>query len=72
MWTLGLHMKEVLPCLVRWARRAGTRDFCSYLADLVGPVQIFLTAHYFTLISSITQQPWQASVPGRVSLDMWP
>ncbi len=42
-------MKEVLPCFVRLARRAGTRDFCPYLADLVGPVQIFLTAHYFTL-----------------------
>jgi hypothetical protein len=24
---LLVHMKEVLPWLVRWARRAGTRDF---------------------------------------------
>jgi hypothetical protein len=58
-------MKEVLPCLVRWA-------LCPYLADLVGPVKIFLTAHFFTLMSSITQQPGQSVVPGRLSLDMCP
>jgi hypothetical protein len=32
-------MKGVLPCLVRWACRAATRDFYPALADLVGPVQ---------------------------------
>jgi hypothetical protein len=41
-------MKGVLPCLVNWACPAGTRDFCSALAALVGPVQnIFLAVHYF-------------------------
>jgi hypothetical protein len=42
--------------LVRWARRAGTRDFYSVLAALVDPVQniLFLTAHYF--ICPIAQQ----------------
>ncbi len=29
------------PFLVRWACHAGTRDFCSALATLVGPVQNF-------------------------------
>ncbi len=32
-------MKEVIPWLVRWARRAGTSDFYPALAALVSPVQ---------------------------------
>ncbi len=39
MGTQGVHMKGILPCLVRWARCAGTRDFCPALAFLLGPVQ---------------------------------
>jgi hypothetical protein len=39
MGTQRVHMKGVLPCLVRWACRAGTRDFCSALAHLVDRVQ---------------------------------
>jgi hypothetical protein len=31
-------MKGVLPWLYRWARRAGTRDFCPALAALVSTV----------------------------------
>jgi hypothetical protein len=34
-----VHMKRILPWLVRWARCAVTRDFCPALAFLVGPVQ---------------------------------
>ncbi len=34
-------MKGVLPCLVPKTFRAGTTDFCSALAALVGPVQNF-------------------------------
>ncbi len=35
-----VQMKEVLPWLVRWARRAGTRDFGPALTmPLVNPVQ---------------------------------
>jgi hypothetical protein len=43
-------MKGVLPWFVRWARHAGTRDFCHALATLVGPKPniVFLTGHYFT------------------------
>jgi hypothetical protein len=33
------QMKGVLSWLVRWACRAGTRDFCSALAALVGRVK---------------------------------
>ncbi len=41
--------------VVRWACRAGTRDFCSALAAPVGPVQnIFVvTVHYFKSPSPI-------------------
>jgi hypothetical protein len=42
-------MKGVLPWLVRWARRAGTRDFCPAFVAVVGTVQnnFCLTPHYF-------------------------
>ncbi len=33
-----LQMKGFFPWLVRWAYRAGTRDFCYALSVLVGPV----------------------------------
>jgi hypothetical protein len=39
-------MKEVLPWLVRWACRAGTRDFCSALAAEVDPVQNIFSSSY--------------------------
>jgi hypothetical protein len=43
-------MTGVLSWLVRWACRAGTRDFCFALAALVGLVQkfVYLTVHYFS------------------------
>jgi hypothetical protein len=44
MWTKGVQMKGVLPCLVHRARRAGTRDFCPALAALVGPVQALFSS----------------------------
>jgi hypothetical protein len=42
------QIKGVLPWLAHWACRAGTRDFCSALAAIVGPVQniLCLTVHY--------------------------
>ncbi len=46
MGTQRVHIKGVLTWLVRWARRAGTIDFCPF----------FLTVHYFTLFVLITQQ----------------
>ncbi len=63
-------MKGVLPWLVPWAGRSGTIDFCPALVDLVSPVQniIYLTAHFFTLVVPIAQQPGQAVVLGRLSL----
>ncbi len=68
-------MKGVLPWLVSWACRAGTRDFCPALSDPVGPVgyTIFFpyhTVHYFTSFVPIAQQAGQAVVPGRLSLNM--
>ncbi len=69
-------MKGVLPWLVRWTRRAGTKDFCPALAAIVSPAQnvIFLTVHFFTLLVPIAQQPGQAGVLGRLSLCLciWP
>ena len=32
--TFTVQMKGALPCLVRWARRAGTNDFYPALAAL--------------------------------------
>jgi hypothetical protein len=69
------QMNEVLPWLVHWARCAGTRDFCSALAALVGPVQniFFLTIHYFNTFVLIGQQAGPAAVLGRLylSLCLW-
>jgi hypothetical protein len=58
--------------LVRWARSAGTRDFCPALAALVGQVQnnFFLTVHYFTSFVPIALQAGQAVVPRRLSINM--
>ncbi len=53
--TLGVQMQEVLPWLVRWALRAGMRDFCPALAALVGPVQKIFFSHptlFFIRLSS--------------------
>ncbi len=60
-------MKMVLPWLVRSACRAGTRDFCSALAALVGPVQniVFLTEQYFHSCVPIAQQAGQEAMLGR-------
>ncbi len=58
--------ERVLPWLVRWACRAGTRDFCSALAALVGPVQNF----YFSSFVPVAQQAGQEAVLGRLSLSM--
>ncbi len=43
--------------LVRWAFRAGTRDFCSALAAQVGQEKIFffLTIHYFHSFAPIAK-----------------
>jgi hypothetical protein len=66
------QMKGVLSWLVRWACRTGTRDFCSALAALVGPVQniFFLTAHYFNSFVPIAQQARQTVMPGHLSLSV--
>jgi hypothetical protein len=60
-------MRGVLPWLVRWARRAGTRDLCAALFALVGPVQNFFVLTSFVPIS---QQAGQAVVQCRLSLHM--
>jgi hypothetical protein len=65
-------MKEVLSWFVRRACRAGTRDFWSALAALVGKVQkpFFHIALYFNAFVLIAQQAGQAAVLGRLSLTM--
>jgi hypothetical protein len=54
----------------RGLSQAGSLDFCPALPALVSPVQniIFLSAHFFTLVVPIAQQPGQAVVLGRLSL----
>jgi hypothetical protein len=46
-------MKGVLSWLVHWAFRASTntRDFCSALAALVGPVKNIIPSAYMYIIS---------------------
>ncbi len=63
-------MRGVLPWLDRWACRAGTRDFCSALAALIGRVQniVFLNVHFFNFLVPIAQQARQAAVLDRQSL----
>jgi hypothetical protein len=73
MGTRRAQINWVLPWLVCWACRAGTRDFCSALVALVSPVQniFFLAVHYFNSLVPITQQARQAAVLGRLSLSMY-
>ncbi len=58
--------------MVRWACPAGTRDFCSALAALVGPVQtiFFLAVHYLNSFVPMAQQAGQAAGLSRLSLSM--
>ncbi len=66
-----MQIKRSLPWLV-WACRAGTRDFCSALAALVGPVpvqNIFSSPSNFSFVP-ITQLAGQAAVLGHLSLNM--
>ncbi len=67
---------EILYVLVYWASRTVTRDFCSALAALVGPVQyiFFLTVHYtvyFNYFVPIAKQAGQAAVLGRLSRNVY-
>jgi hypothetical protein len=63
-------MTGVLPWMVRWAYRAGTRDFWSTLAALVGPVQniFFPLVHNFNFSVPIVQQARPAVRQGKQSL----
>ncbi len=63
-------MKELLPWLVHWVRRVSTIDFQPAFAALVSLVRniIFLTAHFFTFLVPIAQQPGVAVMLGRLSL----
>ncbi len=45
MGTQTVHLKLSFLGLVRWACRAGTRDFCPALAALVGPVKNIFFPH---------------------------
>jgi hypothetical protein len=66
-------MKGVLSWLVRWACRAGTRDFYSALAALVGPVQniLSLAVNFFNSSVPIALQARQSAVLGRLSLGLF-
>jgi hypothetical protein len=72
MGTQRVQIKGVLSRLVRWACRAGTKDFCSALAARVGSAHniFFLAIHFFNSFVTITQQAGQAAVLGRMSLSV--
>jgi hypothetical protein len=63
--SLKKYMKGVLLWLVRWARLAGTRDFCPTLADLVGQVQNILFSLY---ANSLHFSPWTSRYPNLCSV----
>jgi hypothetical protein len=54
METQRVQVNEILPCLVHWACRAGTRDFFSALAPLVDKIFFPYRVHYF---NSLSQSP---------------
>ncbi len=59
--------------MVRWACRAGTRDFCPALAALGGQIKNIFSSPYtisIPLSPSIAQQARQAAVLDRLSLSM--
>ncbi len=71
MRTRRVQKKEAFLWLVRGTCRARTRDFCSALTALVGPVQyiFFLSVHYLQIFFvPIAQQAGQAAMLGRLSL----
>jgi hypothetical protein len=72
MGTQRVHMKGVLPWLVRWACRGSTIGFCSALTALVGRVQniFFLIVLYFSTFVPNAQQAGQAAVLGRLSIGL--
>ncbi len=59
MGTQRVQMIGVNSWWVRWADRAGTRDFYSAVTVLVSPEQniFLLTVHYTNLCLPIAQQP---------------
>jgi hypothetical protein len=60
MGTQRIKVKGVFPWMARWARFAGTRDFCPALVAVVGPGQnmFFLAVHYLFSFAYIAQQAW--------------
>jgi hypothetical protein len=66
-------MKGVLPWLVRWARRASTRNFYTTLAALACAVtHIFFSLPTVSInVSPIAHQSGQAVVQGRLSLNVF-
>ncbi len=66
METQRVQMKGVLPGLVPWAGRSGTKDFCPVSAALVSPVQNIFIPHrtLFHFFVPIAQPAGQAAVLG--------
>jgi hypothetical protein len=57
MGTQRVLMKGGPSWLVRWALRAGTRDFCPALAALVGPVQNICFSTLYTISINLSPSP---------------
>jgi hypothetical protein len=75
MGTQGVQLKWVLPWLVCWAHCAGTKEnfVQSWLRLSQHITQYFiphLTVRYFSSFVPIGQQAGQATVPGRLSLNL--
>jgi hypothetical protein len=74
MLTQGVHNKGVLSSLVRFACRAGTRDFCPVCYSRPRTKYLFTRRTLFHFIFPIVQQAGHAVVLRRLSLYMclWP
>jgi hypothetical protein len=72
MGTYEVQMIGALPWLVRWARRAGRRDFYPTFGALISAEQnIFFSPHTFSLyMSPSPSNLGKQVVPGRLSLNM--
>ncbi len=66
MGTQRVQLKGILPWLVRWACRAGTRDFFSALSALVSSMQNIFFPHHtlFKFLCSHRPAIWAGSRAG--------
>ncbi len=69
--TQRVHMKGVLPWLVGWARRSGTRSYCPASAATVSAVQNIFIYIYFFLTAAASWAGSRAASPFSQYMCLW-